>query len=186
MTTELVNRVFPALIRFGSRPGAALLVAAAIADGSFLLFAWLAVRATGSPFAWLLFAGAAALALVIALFAWRRRRLAAHRAEAVGVPAAQRLSPGVVAGSGAPSDRLDEELSLLQEVQWGGSLRPARYFPRIEATQRALVRAAGGTVNAPYLKDDLRVTLVALLGTMAAIPLASFGTILSLLVLALR
>lgn len=185
MTTELVNRVFPALIRFGSRPGRVLLTAAAIADGSFLVFALLAARATGSFFAWVLVGVAAVLALAIGVFAWRRQRLVAHVDEMEAALAAQNLSAGVVTAPATPSDRMGEEFSLLQEVQWEASIRTARYFPRVEATQRALVRAAGGTVNAPYLKDDLRVTLVALLGTTAAIPLGSFGAILSLLILAL-
>src|SRR5690606_6163665 len=51
----------------------------------------------------------------------------------------------------------------------------ARWFPRVEAAQRALLRAAGGPVNAPYLRDDLRVTLLAFLGTVAAIPLGVLG-----------
>ena len=57
-------------------------------------------------------------------------------------------------------------------------------FPRVEAAQRALLRAAGGPVKAPYLRDDLRVTLVAFLGTVAAIPLGvlgAFGCAFSLL-----
>ncbi len=182
MTTELVNNVFPAMIRVGTRPGALLLRAAAVADGFFLLFAVLALRATGSLFAWVLVSIAAVLAAAILLFAWRRHRLTAYVDEMEAALAAQHLSAGVVA---APADRLDEELRLLREMQWEASIRTARYFPRIEATQRALVLAAGGTVNAPYLKDDLRVTLVALFGTMAAIPLGSFGAMLALLLLVL-
>ena len=48
-------------------------------------------------------------------------------------------------------------------------------FATNAAAQRALLRAAGGPVNAPYLRDDLRVTLVAFLGTVAAIPLGVLG-----------
>ena len=81
------------------------------------------------------------------------------------------------------ADRLSEEMAFLEEVRWVGSLRTARYFPRVEAAQRALVLAAGGTVNAPYLKDDLRVTLVALLGTFVAIPVGAIGAMVSLTIL---
>lgn len=42
-----------------------------------------------------------------------------------------------------------------------------RVFGRMERAQRALLAAAGGPVRAPYLVDDLRVTVAALLGTVA-------------------
>lgn len=152
---------------------------AAVADGFFLLFSLLAAQSTGGSFAWFLVVVAATLALFIALLAWRRARLTRHVDDMEAGLAAQRLSPGVVA-RGTAEDRLTEELAFLQEVRWEGSVRTARYFPRVEAAQRALVLAAGGTVNAPYLKDDLRVTLVALLGTLLAIPLGGVGAIVSL------
>lgn len=48
------------------------------------------------------------------------------------------------------------------------------WMPRVEAAQRAAVAAAGGTVNAPYLKDDLRVTIASAILTALAIPAAMF------------
>lgn len=78
-------------------------------------------------------------------------------------------------GDGARSP-VEEELGTLSEAMDENRVRSARWFPRVEATQRALLRAAGGPVNAPYLRDDLRVTLVAFLGTVAAIPLAVLGS----------
>ena len=45
------------------------------------------------------------------------------------------------------------------------------WMPRVEAAQRAAVAAAGGTVNAPYLKDDLRITLVSAIATGVLIPI---------------
>jgi hypothetical protein len=183
MTADLINSVFPSLIRFGSRPGGIVLVAAAIADGFFLLFSYLAARTTGAPFAWFLFVVAAGLAVFVALLAWRRARLTRHVDEMEAALAAQQLSAGVVDRPAPAADRLGEEMAFLEEVRWENSVRTARYFPRIEAAQRALVLAAGGTVNAPYLKDDLRVTLVALLGTLAAIPIGALGAMVSLTIL---
>jgi len=184
MTTDLINKVFPAMIRFGSRPGSILLAMAAIADGLYLLLSYLAARSAGSFFAWFLFAVAVVLAVFIAVFAWRRERLTRHVDDMEAALAAQNLSAGVVAMPAPAADRLSDELGLLQEVQWENSIRTARYLPRVEAAQRAMVLAAGGTVNAPYLKDDLRVTLVALLGTIVAIPAALLGAMMSVVVLA--
>ncbi len=48
------------------------------------------------------------------------------------------------------------------------------WMPRVEAAQRAAIAAAGGTVNAPYLKDDLRVTIVSAVLSGLAIPAATF------------
>lgn len=48
------------------------------------------------------------------------------------------------------------------------------WMPRVEAAQRAAIAAAGGIVNAPYLKDDLRVTIASAILTALAIPTATF------------
>ena len=45
------------------------------------------------------------------------------------------------------------------------------WMPRVEAAQRGAIAAAGGTVNAPYLKDDLRVTLVSAMTAGVLIPI---------------
>lgn len=185
---ELINRVLPAIIRFGSRPGAILLAAAAVSDGFFLLVSWLAVRNVGGLLAWLLLLVAVVFAVAIAGFAWRRHRLARHLDEMELALGRQNLTSGEIAPATPAPERtqLAEELNLWQEVQLENSLRTARYLPRVEAAQRAMVRAAGGVVNAPYLKDDLRLTLLALLGTIAAIPVSFGGTLLAMLVLALH
>lgn len=44
-----------------------------------------------------------------------------------------------------------------------------RVFGRMERAQRALLTAAGGPVRAPYLVDDLRVTVAAFVGTLVTI-----------------
>ena len=48
------------------------------------------------------------------------------------------------------------------------------WMPRVEAAQRAAVAAAGGTVNAPHLKDDLRGRVGSAILTALAIPAAMF------------
>ena len=184
MTSDLINRVFPSIIRFGSRPGGVIVALAAVADGFFLLFAVLAAVTTGAAFAWFLVVVAAVLGLLVALLAWRRVRLTRHVDAMEAALEAQQLSAGVVDRPSPTADRLSEEMAFLEEVRWENSVRTARYFPRIEAAQRALVLAAGGTVNAPYLKDDLRVTLVALLGALLAIPVGALGAMISITILA--
>ena len=85
MTSDLINRVFPSIIRFGSRPGGVIVALAAVADGFFLLFALLAAWSTGAAFAWFLVAVAAVLAVFVGLLAWRRARLTRRRLGEEGV-----------------------------------------------------------------------------------------------------
>jgi len=54
---------------------------------------------------------------------------------------------------------------------------------RVEQLQRALLVAAGGPMAAPYLKDDLRWSTLAFVGTLIAVPLASLLAIILALVL---
>ncbi|TDE89945.1 hypothetical protein EXU48_18625 [Occultella glacieicola] len=58
-----------------------------------------------------------------------------------------------------------------------------RALARVDQAQRALLAAAGGPVGAPYLKDDLRVTLAAALGVFVAVPLGALLAIILALVL---
>ncbi|RTE50859.1 hypothetical protein [Actinobaculum sp. 352] len=53
------------------------------------------------------------------------------------------------------------------------------WLPRVEAAQRSAVAAVGGLVNAPYLKDDLRITLVSGLVAVIGLPLGFFLLILA-------
>ncbi|MDO4887168.1 MAG: hypothetical protein Q3979_00445 [Actinomycetaceae bacterium] len=57
------------------------------------------------------------------------------------------------------------------------------WMPGLEAAQRAAIAAAGGLVNAPYLKGDLRITVVSGLISALAIPLAAFFSIIAFFVL---
>lgn len=59
--------------------------------------------------------------------------------------------------------------AMMEETQ-----RRDTWMPGIEAAQRAAVAAAGGTVNAPFLRDDLRITLVSAIATGAVIPIEVF------------
>lgn len=65
-----------------------------------------------------------------------------------------------------------------------GRLAPVgRVLGSVERAQRALLTAAGGTAGAPYLKDDLRLTVASFVGTLLAIPLAALTAIVLALIL---
>lgn len=65
-----------------------------------------------------------------------------------------------------------------------GRLSPiGRALGGIDRAQRGLLTAAGGPVNAPYLKDDLRISAAALAGTLIAIPVGALAVIILALVL---
>lgn len=172
-------RIMPAVIRFGTTPGRLLARAAGVAVGFFALFSAFATWQTHLGFAWFLLVCAALLGVAVGLFAWRQRRLSRYVAdmeELMYVSGSAVSVPDDAAGGASFVDRW-------ADVEYEASLRTARYFPRVEAAQRAMVAAAGGTVNAPYLKDDLRVTLLAFLGTLLAVPLALLGSFTALLLL---
>jgi len=185
---DFLGQVVPALVRVARRPGLLLLRAAALAVGSFALLG-IAAASTGSGWsAWVPLALAALLAAPVAVLAVRRARLQAstegldlHRT--IEAPSS---SVRAGAGSGTAGGDLQGEQALLDAAVREGSLRTARYFPRIEAAQRAGLLAAGGPVNAPYLRDDLRVTLVALVGTLAAVPLGTLGAVSTAIALLAR
>ncbi len=77
--------------------------------------------------------------------------------------------PFNVFGSPAPDQVQRQHDAKMEATQ----LRDT-WMPRVEAAQRAAIAAAGGTVNAPYLKDDLRVTIVSAILSGLAIPAATF------------
>lgn len=61
-----------------------------------------------------------------------------------------------------------------------------RVLGRMERAQRALLTAAGGPVNAPYLVDDLRITVLAFAGTLATIVVGGFAVLVLAIVLLAR
>lgn len=61
-----------------------------------------------------------------------------------------------------------------------------RVFGRMERAQRALLTAAGGAAQAPYLRDDLRVTVASFVGTMLTIAVGSLGILVLAAVLLTR
>ena len=168
---DVLNQVVPTRIRLARGPGAALLTAASLAVGSFAGLALVLALAPGS---WVPFVVASVLAIPVLVLAVRRHRLhqQAESLTAHRTIASEPAEPGTAASEQAISDAVYES-----------TLRTARVLPRVEAAQRAALAAAGGPVRAPYLQDDLRVTLLALLGTLVAVPLATLGAIITAIAL---
>jgi hypothetical protein len=178
---DVLNQMVPPLVRLARRPGALLLEVAGFAVGSFLLLAVVHGVQGNGPSSWVAAVVAIVLALPVVDLALRRHRLQA-RTEGLDVHTVTG-SRELLIRDGEPaadrSDSADAFAAALAEHR----IRAVRFLPRIEATQRAALAAVGGPVNAPYLKDDLRVTLLALLGTLAAIPLGTLGAIITAIAL---
>ncbi|MFP7696825.1 hypothetical protein [Trueperella sp. LYQ143] len=66
-------------------------------------------------------------------------------------------------------------------AQREAAIRKDTFFPRIEQAQRVAIAAAGGVDKVPYLRDDLRWTLLSGIITLAAIPLTAFLILWALL-----
>lgn len=183
-----MNQIATNLVRLTRRPGFLLLGAATVPVVVFVLLALLVGLQAATGGGWALFAVALLLAVPVALLAIRRERL---RRTTDGFPGAGAVvAGGVVDHPAIPATdpltgAVGAEAGTWAEAVAETQIRTARWLPRVEATQRALVRAAGGVVNAPYLRDDLRVTLLAVVGTLLAIPLATLGVFLAAFVLLL-
>ncbi len=178
---DVINEAVPALVRLTDRPGAALLRVAGLGVAAFAALGLIFAQTGPRPGALLPLVLAAVLALPVGLLALRRWRLQAFTADLSRHPTVTPEAGAVdtyAAGSPAAS-RQDPLGDAIVE----GRIRTARFMPRVEAAQRAAIAAAGGTVNAPYLRDDFRVTLIALLGTLAAVPLSTLGSIVTAIVL---
>jgi hypothetical protein len=180
---DMLNQVVPTLVRVARRPGALLLAAAGGAVGIFALLGLLLGTDGSGWTSWIPFALAVLLAVPVLVLAVRRSKLAAQTADLdlrrtiVGTGS----EVVVVDAHGQDPARyaLQDEVDTLNAAMAEGAVRTARFLPRVEAAQRAALVAAGGKVRAPYLADDLRVTIVALLGTLAAVPLGTLGAIVT-------
>jgi hypothetical protein len=185
---DVLNQVIPALVRLARRPGAALLRLAAAAVGAFVLLALVHGLAGTGWSDWIPLLLAALLAVPVVVLAVRRHRLQVQVDE-LGTTRPTITGPSgtvVRRAEGGVDARLQDERDALSAAMAENALRTARFLPRVEAAQRAARLAAGGSVQAPYLKDDIRVTLVALLATLVAVPLGSLGAIVTAILLLTR
>lgn len=177
---ELLNHVVPTLVRIARRPGALLLTAAGVNLGLFAVLG-LVLGLTGDAWtAWLPLAVAAVLAVPVLALTVRRHRLQRQTADlGPGRTVPGRTGDVTVVRAGAAPGPAQREAEVLSAAMAESTLRTARFLPRVEAAQRAALVAAGGPVHAPYLRDDLRVTVAALLGTLAAVPISVLGWVVT-------
>ncbi|MDN5559704.1 MAG: hypothetical protein L0G23_09765 [Ruaniaceae bacterium] len=169
-----MNGLIAAMLRMSSEMSRGLTIVSALFTAIFLGIALGSALTNGLFISWFLFAVALLLAVLVATFAWRRWRLGAHLTASENQVY---VSSGTVSADAEdPADTFFEALYVETQA------RDSRFLPGVEATQRAMLQAAGGPVNAPYLKADLRITMVAFAGTLAAIPLSFSGAFLALLI----
>lgn len=181
---DVLNQVVPPLVRLARRPGALLLEVAGFAVGMFLLLGLVHGSQGGGWTSWIAAGVAGVLAVPVVDLAIRRHHLQ-QRTEGLDLHRTVSPSSGeLVIRDGEPVGGMSSGTrDALAAAYTEHRIRSARFLPRVEAAQRAALAAAGGPVNAPYLRDDLRVTLLALLGTLAAIPLGTLGAMLTAIAL---
>ncbi|HIZ37840.1 MAG TPA: hypothetical protein H9815_18845 [Candidatus Ruania gallistercoris] len=208
---ESIGQLARALSLLFRLPSAAVLVLATASAGLALLLAVVNLTTADPATAghWVVLGLAVLLALPVALFAIRRRRwLRSVETSTSAVVSTELVGPDELADR--VSDQMgstpgDQDARLVLEAitegrmpagmgtgprarmtRWLGSGRLGvlgHALTRLEQAQRALLVAAGGPMSAPYLKDDLRVSALALFGTLIAIPLAGLLAIILALVL---
>ena len=185
-------------------PGKSLVRTAALVDSTLLALGALLARRGVGAFSVLVLALGAVFGAGILVFAIRRARLEsrveewkrARRATVAGEAASSSTdysdryrdaapsdSHEVVVIDGAPrSDEADPADDRARAARAEAGLRDT-WMPRIDAAQRSAIAAAGGVVNAPYLRDDLRITILSALVAAVAVPVGSFFAILAVLAL---
>lgn len=196
--------VLPLVEEMTRGPGKSLVRTAALVDSTLLALGALLARRGVGAFSVLVLALGAVFGVGILVFAIRRARLEsrveqwkrAGRATVAGEAASSSTdysdryrdaapsdSHEVVVIDGAPrSDEADPADDRARAARAEAGLRDT-WMPRIDAAQRSAIAAAGGVVNAPYLRDDLRITILSALVAAVAVPVGSFFAILAVLAL---
>lgn len=196
--------VLPLVEEMTRGPGKSLVRTAALVDSTLLALGALLARRGVGAFSVLVLALGAVFGAGILVFAIRRARLEsrveqwkkAGRATVAGEAASSSTdysdryrdaapsdSHEVVVIDGAPrSDEADPADDRARAARAEAGLRDT-WMPRIDAAQRSAIAAAGGVVNAPYLRDDLRITILSALVAAVAVPVGSFFAILAVLAL---
>ena len=196
--------VLPLVEEMTRGPGKSLVRTAALVDSTLLALGALLARRGVGAFSVLVLALGAVFGAGILVFAIRRARLEsrveqwkrAGRATVAGEAAssstdysdryrdaAPSYSPLFVVLAGAPrSAAADPAAARARAARAEAGLRDT-WMPRIDAAQRSAIAAAGGVVNAPYLRDDLRITILSALVAAVAVPVGSFFAILAVLAL---
>ena len=181
--SETVSRLLPTIMMMARRPGKAVLILASLVLAIYTLASVLLLNTSHTFIAFLPLATAVVAWIAVGTFAWYRARINQQLPD-------RSTSRDLAAPAGASNDGLDAryraEAEALGSAYQESRIHTVRFLPRIEAAQRALLRAAGGPVQAPYLRYDMRWVLLSFLGTIAAIPLALAGSAICFLALLLH
>ncbi|MDO5726834.1 MAG: hypothetical protein Q4Q03_02795 [Bowdeniella nasicola] len=186
-TSPTVARLLPAILRMCDRPGALLLRLATFALTLFTLMAALVWYHSDTLTRYLPALFALAGWICVGTFSYFRagirRSLDSHPPQTITGTELQTSDPTSTSSDLATG--LHADITAIGEAYRETQIITTRFFPRINATQRALVHAAGGVVNAPYLRYDLRLVLASFVGTNLTVALATFGSIVCALALLL-
>lgn len=196
--------VLPLVEEMTRGPGKSLVRTAALVDSTLLALGALLARRGVGAFPVLVLALGAVFGAGTLVFAirralvesrveeWKRAEQSTVAGEAASSStdysdryrdAAPSDSHEVVVIDGAPrSDEADPADDRARAARAEAGLRDT-WMPRIDAAQRSAIAAAGGVVNAPYLRDDLRITILSVLVAAVAVPVGSFFAILAVLAL---
>jgi len=176
---DLVHRVAAAIIGFARRPSKWLLSAAGIALGVFTALALIIVVNADGWASWIPLILAAAMAVPVITLAVRRQRLLAA-VDSLGRHQIVRVeTEGTIVTTGAAGEeQMADNLGVFAARFTDGGRKGRGLFPNVSVVQSMLLRSLGGTVNAPYLRDDLSVTFAVTLATLLIIPIAAAGSVI--------
>lgn len=158
----------PLLVRLLRGPGR-FIVGVNGALISILLILTIAAVVDGHSAAWVPLILGALFLIAIIIFALRLSRLSRH------VDELEKLQTTEIVTRDGHALTDEDAQQRFHDASFEASQTTGRFMPRVKAAQRAAIAAAGGTVEAPYLKDDLRITIVSGLLTALAGP---FGFLL--------
>lgn len=171
-------------------PGRILVDLALLSAGSTTLLGFIGVFAYGAWGFWIpAILGLAGLGVTL-FFAARRRQL--QEAFARSGPKQVLQESSVVSRPGSKADAYADlqdmaakEGAKIKRAREEFSSRSARFFPRIEALQRAMRQMVDPSYDAVWLQIDIRPTLAAFLGTVLVIPIGGFLIVVTAMALLL-
>ncbi|MDO5033970.1 MAG: hypothetical protein Q4E01_01075 [Actinomycetaceae bacterium] len=160
-------------------PGRLLIRLASLSAGVTTLLGIIGASSFGSWGYWIpIILGVLGLA-VTGFFAFRRKQLQ----DAIRVSGRKNVigEQTAVARRGEQGDRQSElhdlaarEGEKVRRARAEFENRTARFFPRIEALQRAMKQMISPSYDAAWLEIDIRPTLAAFIGTVLVIPIGGF------------
>lgn len=139
-------------------------------SGLLVGLAWYRSGSTG----WVVAGVVWLVVFVVFLLLWLRRRDLLRRLASEGGWQGSLIPSSGAASAGGTAEFMRREGESVQAARVEFKRRGTRFFPRIEAGQRALRELAGGAYRGAWLEHDLRPTLVLFVMAVLALPLLFF------------